>query len=396
MPDETSTAAAPAQETAAPDTSSAVHNPVAPSGGRAGSTTLGGAQKLQERFTKALSGKKDDEPSTTAPAKDKEKAPAPEKKDQPLQSTEAKVPEEKASAEEKRGTDGRTPEERQKFLVEKDRQGKEVAELRAKAQAHDTLLQERDSLKTRLQELEAERESLSAKASAHDVREHPEYKKSIAGPKDRLGNFLRVVSEKNNLPLPQIIAAINSDDIQASNVELTEYAKNLDDITRSDFFTAVREARTLLEKERRLFEDAPKALAALRARETKEAEAKAKQAAEIKKVAEQEVWQDMSKKLPQLSEDEFAATVKADMEEIDWNEPSAFAHAKLAGAVIFQIPRMLQEKDSKIAQLEDTIAKLTKTPPKGHPTSVSSDNGGKSDEPFLPSKRLAALGFTRK
>lgn len=397
------TASAPGASTDSPvDTSSAVH--VRPPAGGKGSA-LGGADKIKEGLNSFLE-KHGAAPVGGAAKPAKTEAATPEVKIETgekkgvippvktVQSTET------PPADDKRGTDGRTAEERAAFLNQKTKSENELAELRQKAKDRDTAHAELQKTKERIAELEKQHEMYEKEMAPVRLVATKKFKETIEEPLKALTNGMHSLCKRGNLEFDKVANALDNPDLAASDAALTEFASNLPDLTKSEFYQVIRDYRTLMATQARMMADAPAALAAAQEADKRAAAEAKEREAETRKVVDGAVWEAMVERFPSMLKDdeEMAASVRAAIDDPDYDvsQPDFLAYAKQAGALLQFIPDVLKKKDDKIAELEKSLSKYTRQTSPANGSQKAPDASAATEQSggqFKASKRLSELGF---
>lgn len=367
---------------------------------------MGGANKIKEGLNSFLekhgaSPIGGGEHKPTEPPAPEKKAAEPEKKSiipsaKTVQSTEKTDP----PADDKRGTDGRTAEERAAFLSQKTKSEHEVAELRQKAKERDEALAELQKTKTRLAEMEKEHEMYEKEMAPVRLIATKKFKETIEEPLNNLADGMRGLCKRGNLDFDKVTNALDNPDLAASDASLTDFAANLPELTRNEFYQVIRDYRTLMATQARMMADAPAALASAREADKRAAAEAKEREIETHKVVDGAVWEAMTERFPALLKDdeEMAAAVRAAIDDPDYDvrQPDFLAYAKQAGALLQFIPDVLKKKDDKIAELEKNLAKYTRQTSPANGSQKSPDASAAREQstgPFKASRRLSELGF---
>lgn len=332
------------------------------------------AFQQKEATAKAPAPEAKETPNPTPPAT--EQKPAPETKVEaktstllPSEKTAPKEPSQLTEKKpdptpEKKGADGLTKEERAE-LVRFKKEAERVSELEEKVKTFEATQSERDELKRRYTELEERAKVYEAKATAFDVRNSTHFQETVDKPMKILVHGMDDLCQKNNLNADEVYQAIWAPNETDGNVKLAEFLGSMDGFTTDKFKRMVNDMRDLGRKAQELTEKAPEAWSAIQAEEKKRKEEALSKSKETYRLANEAVFHGDGKeaglkdRFPFLKDTPEGQQVLTDAIAVDFDTmpPGTRAYYAQAGQAALHFNRILQAKETEIAQLKEALKK---------------------------------------
>lgn len=270
--------------------------------------------------------------------------------------------------------------------------------------------QEIAAAKAELDDLRKQKEELSNKLAAVDVRESAEYRREVSEPIERIFTELQATAKEFNIPWKSLVDALEAGDRSTRNATLSKvlgeaYKVNpgdaddqipMDDITKAEVVSAINEFVHRDAHGRKLETEAGAVKEALKAKEAKEQTEKKQQTeAQFKKTADL-VFDRMKEAIPQLKDDpDFAKQVREAVSLKD-DPPHVRAMKDIFMASAERVLKDHSEQHKKdagtIASLEARIAQLTGASPEAKIGEAEKDEATRALEDKRPlGERLADL-----
>lgn len=390
---------------------------------RVGTSTLGGANKILERFKEFKAKEAGVEPKAPVapappvqeqkPSKPEEppQKPAPEQKpvvekkpavdpkkaeiesilppEKPLPSKKEEKKEEVQSTEDSKiGTDGLNKEQRAELLKFKEKAAR-VDELEKQAETYTLTFKERDELKKTKEELEARLKELEPAAYMHNIMLDPKYKQSFGEPMQKIESYLVKVCEKFKISPGELQTAIWNEDRFAGNEKLSELFSEMDSTSSQEALSTIQKLRELVASEREYLKNPVEAWNALEAERKSKEEQKKQEFASTYRLASEKVADAMESRFPFIKEKGLRDEILKESLEVDFDSltPQQKAGIIQSYSVALRINPIIDELRSEIERLKKAIK--DDIPPGPNDGSPESPKVEKSD--YLSEEELSKM-----
>lgn len=249
--------------------------------------------------------------------------------------------------------------ELKKAEKERDRLKAENEELRVKLESGDTVKvsKELEELRTKL----SEREKVIA---AYDVTQSDEYQRYVVEPMNKLEERARNLTEDPEIE-EGIISALAEVNPKRRVTRLAEVTDGMSEFQKFELYRIVGEMDNLFAKREEVIQNAYKAKEEIDRSRLAEHHKETEEQKQARLAASDTVWKNIVKKLPFLTDEE--GNLRKEFEEVKVNgrggitEEMSLGTQAFAGYAAHLVPKMaavLTAKDSRIKELESSIAAL--------------------------------------
>jgi hypothetical protein len=237
--------------------------------------------------------------------------------------------------------------------------------------------------KQELEKARAQLEEYDRNMALVNVEKTREYQENIAAPLANAENMIQAFATKYELSIPEIAQAAMNPNILERNQALSDMVGGMNDFDKFEFKKVVDEAQQLFQRSQSVKQNAVESLKYVESqRQAEQSKVAAKQQEAVKAAAD-EVWDNISKKLPFLKEDaKLAEQINQDARSTDLLSaaPNIQTYASYAGVVLPKVMDRLNAALQQVATLEAALTKRSSASPQARSGSVPVSTGNVADD----------------
>lgn len=243
------------------------------------------------------------------------------------------------------------------------------------------------AIKAELEQYKAKISDYETKVAAADITLSPEYQENIAKPLANAESLIGEFAQKYELSIKQIATAAMQDSVLERNAMLAELASGMNDFDRLEFKKVVDDARNLYFRAEKAKATAQESLKYLEKKRQEEAQANAAKQQELRSKASQQVWDSITKGLPEVlrSDEATLKTLAQDAlsSDILSAPPEIQAYATQAAVLLPTLKDKIEALAKENAELKASIAKRSGAQPKAKSGSIPTPAAEEEEPDFM-------------
>jgi gamma-glutamylcyclotransferase (GGCT)/AIG2-like uncharacterized protein YtfP len=240
----------------------------------------------------------------------------------------------------------------------------------------------------KIAELESKYSEAEKFRAIHDVANSEAYKAEILYPAEKIGQEVDVLAKMYEADPKDLKAALQIEDASEQRKKIKELTEGWDTIDVTDLMSAARTTRQLLHRSQELLDNAEKTKGELRYIEEQESKKRAESETAAQKAAIDAVDRNIWDKIPRFKDNQEIkdAVSKAEIKK----DPTSLALGAKAAAMLPHLLKHLDQRDAKIKDLEDNLAKRVSASPRPNSIAqVEKERGNGEPTDFSPEGIMA-------
>lgn len=214
----------------------------------------------------------------------------------------------------------------------------------------------------KIAELEAKYTEAEKFRAIHDVQNSEAYRNEILAPAAEIGEQMDVFAKMYDIDPNDLKNALQIEDVAEQRKKINELTEGWNQLDAIDVLSAARQTRQLLAKSQSLLDSAEKTKSELRFIEEQEGKKKAESEAAAVKAAVEAIDRTIWEKMPRFKDDTEIKDVvsKAEIKK----DPTSLALGAKAAAMLPYLLQRMDQREARIKELEDNLAKRVAVTPK--------------------------------